>query len=327
MSDAGKAAAASPPPSPGSGGGNGADWTSSLPEGLRGNAAFKDVKDVGALAQRYADTQRPFAERLPEKYKNDPLFRDIKDDSGLYDSFANAQRLVGADKNRVALLPKDDKDVEGWNNFYKAQGRPDTADKYTFGKRADGSDYGESDVNFQKQMAPILHKMGVTQRQLDLGRGDWDKLQADITAAAEGTRKADMEKATAALRSKWGGDYDGHIKDADAAIKHYGKQLGVGDQLTKELTASELGNSPALAMIFAHMGAQLREDGLLGKGEGGFGDKPSMERAKQMIAEKEAAFRANKDFKDKSAPGRQEALEEIAALYEVAYPAESAEAT
>ena len=46
-----------------------------------------------------------------------------------------------------------------------------------------------------------------------------------------------------------------------------------------------------------------------------------------MIAEKEAAFRANKAFADKGAPGRQEALEEIASLYEVAYPAESAEAT
>jgi hypothetical protein len=293
---------------------------------LRSNAAFKDIKDVSALAQRYADTQRPFAERLPEKYRNDPTFRDIKDENGLYDSFANAQKLVGADKSRIALMPKDDKDQAGWDAFYKAQGRPDTADKYAFGKRADGSDYAEGDVSFQKQIAPILHKMGVTQRQIDAGRGDWDKLQNEVREAANAAQKADMEKATTALRQKWGGDYDGHLKDAEAAIGHYAKQLGVGDQLIKDLTASNLGNNPGLAMVFAHMGAQLREDGLLGKGQGGFGDRPSMERARQLIAEKEAAFRTNKAFRDKAAPGRQEALEEIAGLYDIAYPAETAEA-
>lgn len=322
MSDAGTAQSGSAPASSG----NGADWTASLPEGLRGNAAFKDIKDVGSLAQRYVDSQKPFAERLPEKYRNDASFKDIKDENGLYDSFVNAQRMVGLDKNRLAVLPKDDKDAAGWDAFYKAQGRPDTADKYAFGKRADGSDYNEADANFQKQLAPILHKMGVTQRQIDLGRGDWDKLQADLFAAAGDARKADMEKASAALRSKWGGDYDGHLKDAEAAIGHYAKQLGIGDQLVKELTASNLGNNPALAQVFALMGSQLREDGLLGKGQGGFGDRPSIEEARRKITEKEQAFRANAAFKNKDAPGRQEALEEIAALYEVAYPAEESAA-
>ena len=47
---------------------------------------------------------------------------------------------------------------------------------------------------------------------------------------------------------------------------------------------------------------------------------------RQLIAEKEAAFRTNKAFRDKAAPGRQEALEEIAGLYDIAYPAETAEA-
>jgi hypothetical protein len=308
------------------GGGNGADWTASIPEPLRGNAAFKDIKDVGTLAQKYADTQRPFAERLPEKYRNDPMFRDIKDENGLYDGYVNAQKLVGADKSRIALMPKDDKDQAGWDAFYKAQGRPDAADKYVFGKRADGSDYGEADQNFQKQIAPILHKMGVTQRQIDAGRADWDKLQSDMATAVAAQQKADMERATAALRQKWGGDYDGHLQDAEAAIAHYAKQLGVGEALVKELSATNMGNNPALAQVFAYMGAQLREDGLLGKGQGGFGDKPSMERARQLIAEKEAAFRANKAFKEKGAQGRQEALEEIAQLYEIAYPAETAEA-
>lgn len=306
--------------------GNGQDFSASLPEPLRGHAAFKDIKDVGSLAQKYADTQKPFLERLPEKYRNEAAFKDIKDESGLADSYLNAQRLVGLDKARLAVLPKDDKDAKGWDDFYKAQGRPDAPDKYVFGKRADGSDYSEADVGFQKQIAPILHKMGVTQRQIDAGRDDWDKLQTQLVEAADGARKADMDKAIASLRSKWGPDYDGHIKDAEAAIGHYAKQVGVGEQLTKELTATNLGNNPALAMVFAHMGAQLREDGLLGKGQGGFGDKPSVEVARKTIAEKEAAFRANATFKDKGAPGRQEALEEIAALYEVAYPSEEAAA-
>lgn len=301
---------------------NGQDFSASLPEPLRGNAAFKDIKDVGSLAQKYADSQKPFLERLPEKYRNEAAFKDIKDESGLADSYFNAQKMVGLDKNRLAVLPKDDKDTAGWDAFYKAQGRPDAADKYAFGKRADGTDYQANDVEFQKKIAPILHKMGVTQRQIDAGRGDWDQLQADLVKAADGQRQAEMEKASAALRSKWGGDYDGHMKDAEAAIGHYAKTLGVGDQLIKELSATTFGNNPALAQVFAHMGAQLKEDGLLGKGQGGFTDRPSQEAARTLIAQKEAAFRANATFKNKDAPGRQEALDEIAHLYEAAYPGE-----
>jgi hypothetical protein len=309
-----------------SGGGSGGsndNFVASLPEPLRAHAALKDIKDVGTLAQKYADTQKPFTERLPEKYRNDAAFKDIKDETGLADSYLNAQRMVGLDKNRLAVLPKDDKDQAGWDAFYKAQGRPDAADKYTFGKRADGTDYGEPDQAFQKSIAPILHKMGVTQRQLDQGRGDWDALQEGLMKAADTARKADMDRTVASLREKWGGDYDGHLKDAEAAIGHYAAKLGLaaGD-LPKELTATNLGNSPALAQVFAMMGAQLREDGLLGKGQGGFGDHPSMESARKQIGEKEAAFRANAAFKDKGAPGRQEALDEIAALYAIAYPSE-----
>jgi hypothetical protein len=301
------------------------EFIGTLPEPLRAHGAFKDIKDVGTLAQKYADTQRPFTERLPEKYRNDPSFRDIKDDEGLYSSFSNAQKMVGADKARLALVPKDAKDEAGWDGFYKAVGRPEAADKYAFGKRADGSDYSAADADFQKQIAPILYKMGVSQAQLDRGRPEWDVLQGKIATLASDASKAEMAKTVTALREKWGGDYDGHVKNAEAAVQYYAKKAGVGDALAKELSATGLGNNPALAQVFAMMGAQLKEDGLFGKGEGGFADRPSMENAKKQIAEKEQAFRDNKSFRDKNAPGRQEALDEIARLYEAAYPEQEGE--
>lgn len=308
----------------GGGGGNQAQgFAATLPESIRGHEAFKDVKDVGDLATRYhGAVTKPFA--LPDKYTSqNPALKDLKSLDAVVDRMLNAERMVGLDKNRLLVMPKDASDTDALNAVYAALGRPETADGYQIGKRADGSAYSEQDTAFQKSLLPILHKAGVTQAQFDAMRPEWDGLMASMGAAHDKQLDEGRKAAETSLRQEWGAEFDDRIKLAEDALRHYGAELKLGDAITKELNASSLGNNPALAKLLVHLGTQLKEDGLLGKHEGGFGEGKTPEQAKKEIAEKEKAFRENPAFKEKNASGRAEALAEIAELYQIAYPDKS----
>jgi hypothetical protein len=63
-------------------------------------------------------------------------------------------------------------------------GRPESADKYAIGKKADGSDYDDIDKAFQAKILPVLHQAGVTQKQFDAIRPAIDAMAAEQPAKA-----------------------------------------------------------------------------------------------------------------------------------------------
>lgn len=300
-------------------------FAAGLPDTLRSNEAFKDVKDPADLAARYVEA-RTF--KLPEKFtKENPALKDFKSQDDLVGAYLAQSKLVGADKGRVALIPKDDAKPEEVAAFYTQLGRPAEATGYKLPDRPDGKPYSDADKAFQAQLLPILHKGNLTQAQLAAIAPEWDGLVASMGAAHDAGLKADMDKSAAALRTQWGADYDAKVGLATDALKHYSAELKLGDQVLKELDATKLGNNPGLVTLLSHIGAQLKEDGVLGKQSGGAAGDVSPEAAVGKIKELEAAFRANDKFKDKNAPGRAEAVAEIARYYEIAYPGQAAPAT
>lgn len=295
-------------------------FAAGLPEDLRANAAFQDIPDTATLARRYADTQRPLAERLPEDLRNEAAFRDIKDVGELAKSYLNAQRMVGLDKNRLVVLPKDANDGEGFDALYKALGRPDSPDQYAIPAQPDGKAYTDEDVAFQKAILPALHAAGVSQAQLEKIVPAWNSLAGEIAGKQSEKLEAGAKEAEASLRKDWGAQYEENLNRAVEAVRYYSGELKLGDAVLSELNASNLGNSPALAKMLSHLGGQLKEDGVLGKATEGAGGRMTPEAAKSAIVEKEKAFYANAEFKNKNAPGRQAALDELKMLYGIAYP-------
>lgn len=299
-------------------------FAAGLPEGLRANEAFKDVKDPHDLAARYVEA-RTF--KVPEKFaKANPALNDLKNLDSVFERLTNAEKLTGADRGRIALIPKDDAKPEEVAAFYQQLGRPEKADGYKLPERPADKPYSDADKAFQAQVLPILHKANLTQPQLAALVPEWDNLVQTMATAHDASLAAGREKVNTDLRTAKGGDYDAFIASAGDAINHYSKELKLGDALTNELDANRLGNNPALAELLAHFGKQLKEDGLLGKHQGGHDGDVSPEAAKSKIKELEAAFRANDKFKDKKAPGRAEAMAEITRYYEIAYPGQQAPA-
>lgn len=318
-------------PNAGGGGGGGGTGTgtgntaflASLPEPLRASPAFKDVKDLGDLAARYAGMNKPFAEQLPEKIRGEAYFKDIKSLDALADIALNQAKLIGADKATLLQLPKGPDDKDGYSALYAKLGRPEAADKYVIPKRGENQDYSAAEQAFQKSMLPVLHEIGMSQSQVEKLVPAWNAMQ-DATNKANGDAlTANAKKSEEALRAEWGAAYDEKVDLAKQALAQYGSP-----ELVAELQATgadgkkmPLGDNPQLMRLFAKLGSQLKEDGLLGKGgesqQGGF----SPAEAQQQIAAKKGDEKFMQAYSQKDNPGHAAAVTEMERLYKFAYPA------
>ncbi|HWK44920.1 MAG TPA: hypothetical protein VNT30_09375 [Stellaceae bacterium] len=261
-----------------------------------------------------------FSETLPEDIRGDAVFKDIKDLAGLAKSYRNAAKMVGLDKATVVALPSPE-DAEGWNGLYGKLGRPESADKYVMPAKGEGLAYDETDAAFQKTILPILHEAGITQRQLDAIIPKWNTLASSGTAAKDAETAAQLASASATLKTDWGQAYEPKLALANDAIRHYADELKLGGDVTAALESTGLGNHPALAKLFAHLGAQLQEDGALkGRGSGGGAAVLSPAEGRQQIAAKQNDAEFMKAYTSKSAPGHADAVQAMQRLYEMAFP-------
>jgi hypothetical protein len=270
------------------------------------------------------DSSKPFGDQLPEQYRADASFRDIKNFDGLLSQFVNQKKMLG-DRGSYVALPKDG-DEAGANEFYSKLGRPEAWDKYEIGKRADGSDYSDVDKAFHKELLPTLHKAGLTQKQLDAIRPAWDAVQAKALENSTVQAKAYAQEQLGGLQKEWGTDFDKNVTDAAAAIQHLGgKELAAELNIVKDGKAT--GDNAQLIRVFAKIGAQLREDGVL-KGESPPGDGMGVDQAKQQIQKLEGDPEFKKIYLQKDSIGKYDgkdlthaqAVEMMRGLYAAAYP-------
>lgn len=303
----------------GGGGGGGpanAAFLGSLPEGIRGHDAFKEVKDVGDLATRYhGELSRPFLERVPESLRNEVYFKDIDSVDKLATKAFNQAKMIGRDPNTLLVIP-DGKDEKAMGEMWNRLGRPETAEKYEIpAKRADGKEYSDDDRAFQKGITPLLHEAGITQGQLAKLMPKWDQLMDAMTAGATAKEQESFKTAETKLRGEWGAAYEDNLGLADGAIAHLTKELKL-DGLNAELNRNNLGNNPALFRIFAHLGKQLKEDGLIGKDTGGHGGGMTPDQAKIEIKKLES----EEAWQKQDHPQHADAIKRRSELYSMAYP-------
>ena len=85
------------------------------------------------------------------------------------------------------------------------------------------------------------------------------------------------------------------------------------------MDATGIGNNPGLAKLFAHLGKQMQEDGVIGKASGASG-MLSPGEARQQISAHQGDPNFMKAYRDKSAPGHAEAVAKMQGFYAQAYP-------
>lgn len=163
---------------------NKGDWRDQIPEEIRTNAVFSNVKDIGDLANQ----------------------------------FVNAQKLIGAEK---ILKPKEDWKEEDWDKFFNSIGRPESPDKYSKPevKLAEGLEMDETAIN---DALKTFYKAGLTQKQADSVLGFYSNLiNNQVEKANKEAEKGRIESENS-LKSEFGDKYDEKLDIARSVIKKFG---------------------------------------------------------------------------------------------------------
>ena len=211
----------------GAGGGGGAsdDWKASLPAELKDAESLKTVKSVSDLAKGYV----------------------------------HAQRAIG---NNVAVPNKDSKPEE-WAAFFAKAGRPESAEKYDFGK-IENEDKVPITAELKQGFLKSAHEYGLSNRQAaqlyswfvgTTSKGLADQQAASTQAAEAGVRS---------LKTEWGAAYDQNLDLAKSALKEFG-----GDDAVKLMNETGLGDDPRIIRLFEKIGRSMSDEKLHSQGKSG----------------------------------------------------------
>lgn len=262
------------------------DFLSQIPEAIRGEAAFKDIKDVGTLAS----------------------------------SFHNAQKMLGVPADQLVRLPAPD-DAAAWSGVWDRLGRPESADKYALSDPKEPP--AGFTVNPEKKagFAKFAHENGLNQKQADAAYQYFNterigRYNETMAAIAGGIAQVETHLKSA---DGWGAAYDQKSGFVNTLVEHLETQFKLGGQLREAIDATGGDTGIALRQALAEVGALMQEHNLIGKGgaaEGALTPAEASQQINALFADSEFV----KQLNDKSAPGHADALAKITRLYQFQTP-------
>ena len=193
----------------------------------------------------------------PEGYEHlreDKTLPRIKKFWDLSSSYVNVRKQVPLDK---MPRPNDNFSEADWDEFYKAGGRPDTAQDYNIKKPEDFPEEYWVQDNADKYQE-VFHKLGINKKQSDA----LVALNNEMTLAAikDIEQQEEMEFTTLKdnLRKKWGRAFDQNTHLGDIAIEKGAK----GDEGFKERLIEKINKDPDLIEYSANLGSLFSEHGI-----------------------------------------------------------------
>jgi hypothetical protein len=199
------------------------------------------------------------------------------------------ESLVGRDK---LPLPKDERDVEGWNRVYDKLGRPASWKEY--GIEAGEGQNGE----LLGHVLQMFHREGVSAKAARNLVSGWDEITRGMEQSGNEAFARDSEAELNSLRREWGADADRRFGAAQRA----GIAFGV-DQGTMEKIERAIGTRTMLD-LFARIGDAVSED--RGSGGGGASGWLTPEAANARLVE----LRGDKDWTKRYFAGDKSAIAE-----------------
>ena len=182
-----------------------------------GGAATSTATSTTSTA---APSEKPFAELLPEDIRGEAVFRDIKDLAGLAKSYHGAAKLLGRDPKTLLAGPGPD-DAEGWAKAYAALGRPETAEGYKLPPTPEGlQESAELKTGFLK----VAHEAGLSDRQAARLAEWWNGTAAGTAQAQTAAQERTEAAGIATLQAEWGNEFAANLDLAKKALANYGDE-------------------------------------------------------------------------------------------------------
>lgn len=243
-------------------------------------------------------------ENVPDDVKGYVQNKGWKDAMAVVESTRNLEKLVG--EKRIAL-PKDENDAEGYGKLYEALGRPKSAAEYKLPVPEGG------DPKLATWASNLFHKAGLSTKQATAIATEWNATQAQAAKDAETAHATKAATEIEQLKGKWGGAYTEREEVAKRAVRTFGADSALLDQLEKSVMGSA-----GLMEFFYRVGHALGEHGAQGMGDG---KQPAAgaltpEQAKEEIGR----LKADTEWAKKYAAGGAEEKKRMALLHAWAYP-------
>lgn len=201
--------------------------------------------------------------QLAPDFANSPTMKKYADTKDGFNDAVKAhlslEQMLGKEK---VVIPKDEKDVEGWTNLAKALGVPDKAEGYGL---AD-PDFPEAmkGVTIDKQkFAEIAHAHKLTPGQTKGLYGAYQEMIKGAYTKATQDKQAEMQGTINRLRSDWGDAYDTNVELGQMVISKF-----ASDQETQDFVTAAILSHPNGVKFMAKIGNQFAENKI-----GGFGYK------------------------------------------------------
>lgn len=197
----------------------------------------------------------PFAQGLEE-----PQAKEWNQRAARYKDQTTFARSYLELRQNAIVLPKEDK-PEAWNEVFKRLGRPEKAEEYKWNHLQDAPalDAGEQEV--RNGFAPVAHRLGLSQRQVD-GVVQWHDQQRKVgTDAMQAQAFTTQDTNLKTLRQEWGADYEKNRKLHGTAVKAYSNPQDFETLRSLRLADGTFAlDHPAFARMFAKIGAERAED-------------------------------------------------------------------
>jgi hypothetical protein len=248
-----------------------------------------------------------FYEGFAPEIKDHPSVKRYKSVEELAKGHIELEKRIGL---KGVLIPSDTSSDEVKNEFYKAIGRPDTADGYP-DPVLDNLHEGVKSISAtdMKAFKEKAFELGISAKAAQ-GILDWHLgLSSQRLTDWDTEQKTSRDKAITALRSKWGNSYEQKSALANGLLKKCGSE---------ELFNSLRDNpNPAMMEFLANVGGLLSEDVLLSLGHSNLGMTPDEAKTEiNKITQKIMDTDAND-------PTYKDLLARKNTLYKIAYPGQS----
>lgn len=194
------------------------NWRDGLPEGIRGEKCLDSIKTIGTLAQ----------------------------------SYVHAQHWMGG----KISVPGENATQEEWNAFYKACGRPDSAESY----KTEGVSFPdgiEPDANQIEEFRKFAYEHGLTQKTFEAAVAYDAQRAARARDAMQAAQTAEYNDTLGKLRQEFGGNMPTVVAQCNKAMDTFG--------LTDVLREKGLLNNYTVIKALAGIGERISESKLKGE--------------------------------------------------------------
>jgi hypothetical protein len=213
-------------------------------------------------------------------------------------SLMDTKRYLGSEK---VPIPKTADDAEGWNNFYKAAGRPDSAEGYQLPLPENAN------AELVTGIKTTFHEAGLSAAQASKVTEWYTKAEAAAAQAKEAQFVQQQNEGLNAIKQEWGGEF---TKNAELG-RRAAQQFKVDPENIDKLERAW--GTAATIKFFADLGKGLVEDRFIS------GSSPeSMPATPEAAQVALNALESDKAFIQKYTSGDAEATAKITKLRKLA---------